>query len=831
MEVVANNYLPGDQRLVDKIVYELKSQGIFDQFRKECFADVDTKPAYQNLRQRVEGSVTAFLKEQSWRPDMNKNQVREMLRKTITESGYLETGVERIVDQVVNPKINTIFLPKVEEVVYSHLGIKKPNRNEASKSDQSDLLPTDLEAVSPESEPVDKKDDKSTDTLQDMDESKTEEDESPPFEPLDEQLVYVPPHEENSIDSHLSGFSGLISHESNQSNENKVSQMELDSQMSRNSSDSRLSIVTSDENSKMDLCEDSQSKSIKSVDSNHKPDNNDKGDKSKYKSSDKHKSRSENRSDKERKNSKDSKSRHSSSSKDKDKSHDRKDSKSNSTSSRNDKDKIKDKSDKDRNKSSNSSNNSSKHSSSSSNSKDKNVKKESSRSDKDKSEKVRSSSSNSNHKDSKPRDKSSDSKSKEKSSSSDKHKHSSSSSSSSHGDRHKKDKDRKKDSKSKDDHYSSKEKKNDRRSTDRDSNDGQSSRQNFPSSVTENNHSSQTQKTTQDSSHGTGDSGNSDQVESTTKAPVVITASVENSEVTISSPETQRVKVLKPKCASNIQEALRLMKIRKQLAKLEKENQLSLASVDVSSPILLSSSINLDDLNQKNVEDEKSKQENLNNKIVSELEVVPSPLQNTVISQDNWDAMEAKLREEVCSEFNEFNEESLDDSVENKPQAIQEKVVEEKENEENCKYFDKVDTTEIEFLQFVNAFIKNVERYKSRKETMYKRKVEDSDVKNNNNKKLKIVPDDKKKKLIKKNKEKFNSNADLTPSEKFSLPLSPAESEKSVGRKDETVIVPLRTKRNSINKANNQRYSSDDLYKPRPIFTNSRRRGAKNLEN
>lgn len=85
MEVLRNNYGPGDQNLVDRIVCELKSQGIFDQFRKECIADVDTKPAYQNLRQRVEGSVSGFLKKQTWRPDMNKNQVREMLRKSIHE--------------------------------------------------------------------------------------------------------------------------------------------------------------------------------------------------------------------------------------------------------------------------------------------------------------------------------------------------------------------------------------------------------------------------------------------------------------------------------------------------------------------------------------------------------------------------------------------------------------------------------------------------------------------------------------------------------------------------------------------------------------------------
>lgn len=86
MDVVSGNtLLPGDPRLIDHIVCELKSQGIFDKFRKECIADVDTKPAYQNLRQRVEGSVTGFLKNQAWNKDLNKNQLREILRKNISE--------------------------------------------------------------------------------------------------------------------------------------------------------------------------------------------------------------------------------------------------------------------------------------------------------------------------------------------------------------------------------------------------------------------------------------------------------------------------------------------------------------------------------------------------------------------------------------------------------------------------------------------------------------------------------------------------------------------------------------------------------------------------
>lgn len=78
-------HVPGDSALIDKIVCEVKSQGAFDQFRRKCMADVDTKPAYQNLRQRVESSVASFLGGQTWRPDLNKNQLREKLRRHITE--------------------------------------------------------------------------------------------------------------------------------------------------------------------------------------------------------------------------------------------------------------------------------------------------------------------------------------------------------------------------------------------------------------------------------------------------------------------------------------------------------------------------------------------------------------------------------------------------------------------------------------------------------------------------------------------------------------------------------------------------------------------------
>ncbi|XP_043251158.1 biorientation of chromosomes in cell division protein 1-like 1 [Colletes gigas] len=308
---LSNTLLAGDPRLIDHIVGEVKSQGIFDQFRKECIADVDTKPAYQNLRTRVEGSVNSFLSKQSWKPDLNKNQLRETLRKHVHEAPYLDAGVERIVDQVVNPKVYSVFMPQIEDVVYKFLGIERPKARERNGAcGLKDLLPKDLDPVSPESDKnslkdvslesmdamddlVLKKDEKSFyeqkleedeslnernkgNTLEDehvsfeekgLDESgksfnktgsnlnlntsgksddKTEEDEedSPTFEPIDIMNL------NESNDSHLSGISELTSHRSrspdfcNELSRDNFDYSNQDSQLSKVSSDSRLSIVT-----------------------------------------------------------------------------------------------------------------------------------------------------------------------------------------------------------------------------------------------------------------------------------------------------------------------------------------------------------------------------------------------------------------------------------------------------------------------------------------------------------------------------------------------------------------------------------------------------------
>ncbi|XP_075786836.1 biorientation of chromosomes in cell division protein 1-like 1 isoform X2 [Pelodiscus sinensis] len=110
-----------EPELVSVIVNHLKSQGLFDQFRRDCLADVDTKPAYQNLRQRVDNFVSNHLATHTWSPHLNKNQLRNNIRQQVLKSGMLESGIDRIISQVVDPKINHTFRPQVEKAVHEFL--------------------------------------------------------------------------------------------------------------------------------------------------------------------------------------------------------------------------------------------------------------------------------------------------------------------------------------------------------------------------------------------------------------------------------------------------------------------------------------------------------------------------------------------------------------------------------------------------------------------------------------------------------------------------------------------------------------------------------------
>ena len=70
-----------------------------------------------------------------------------MLRKHIQDSGFLETGVHNIVDQVVGPKISQIN-PEVENILYTMFGMEKPDSNDEEEEMMEDTTAKSEEKLS-----------------------------------------------------------------------------------------------------------------------------------------------------------------------------------------------------------------------------------------------------------------------------------------------------------------------------------------------------------------------------------------------------------------------------------------------------------------------------------------------------------------------------------------------------------------------------------------------------------------------------------------------------------------------------------------------------------
>lgn len=213
---------------------------------------------------------------------------------------------------------------------------------------------------------------------------------------------------------------------------------------------------------------------------------------------------------------------------------------------------------------------------------------------------------------------------------------------------------------SKDDHFSSKSKKSDRRSTDRDSNDGQSgnsgtSSMNLPDTIIAQQSNKVQEHTSSNSGSGSNDSGASDNVE-------IVSELFNNVEENRSV-----IKLIKPKFASNIHEARKLMKIRKHLHKLEQRmfEKTVMATTD-----------------EMNLPNDTVPSEDA---VINQTESL-SPEFNNSVSAAAWDAIEAKLSSQIYNNSTTYNEYSdctttdVDEKCLYLPNDIPEEML-------NCKMF------------------------------------------------------------------------------------------------------------------------------------------------
>ncbi|XP_065649815.1 biorientation of chromosomes in cell division protein 1-like 1 isoform X2 [Hydra vulgaris] len=134
------------QKSINDVVSSVKSEGLFDQFRKECLEEFDNMDNYRQLKQQVENHVASFLSKHKYDISLQKNMLRNELRNHITKSEVILNSVKHLVDEVLSAKGHSFCLI-IDKQVDKYLNKDKQSQTTADTTFKEETEVTEIEEV------------------------------------------------------------------------------------------------------------------------------------------------------------------------------------------------------------------------------------------------------------------------------------------------------------------------------------------------------------------------------------------------------------------------------------------------------------------------------------------------------------------------------------------------------------------------------------------------------------------------------------------------------------------------------------------------------------
>ncbi|XP_050435969.1 biorientation of chromosomes in cell division protein 1-like 1 isoform X2 [Adelges cooleyi] len=186
--------------IVCTILELLKSNGTFDELRRDCVSEIITKKRFQTLARLTETIAAKYLSTLKYTPELNKNTIREELKQYMFE-GYesheISNESNKILNQVFETSVVRNFETKIKFIVNECLGIPNDDTTEEMNGIVSGINVNNLVNIITDSS------DSDHNRVLGCDINDEAEIDSPEFEPLFSSL-----YNDDSYNGDISGTSG-----------------------------------------------------------------------------------------------------------------------------------------------------------------------------------------------------------------------------------------------------------------------------------------------------------------------------------------------------------------------------------------------------------------------------------------------------------------------------------------------------------------------------------------------------------------------------------------------------------------------------------------------